>query len=187
MNEDQISITDEELSKQLAQLDWEIEPDRDLWPDISSRIRFFQRTTSMTPKARTDRRRNWAPYAIAASVLLACFSLLFSFMSFQYALDNKQNQQAMLLYQQAQLNLIEEQHQLVRVQFVQLLQHESLSPDFVIEAENVMQQVDSAAAEIKQALKNRPNSPDYHSMLVNTYQHELKLLNQLKSTSGLSI
>ena len=32
-----------------------------------------------------------------------------------------------------------------------------------------------------------PYNPDYASMLVSTYQHELKLLNRIKARQGLSI
>ena len=94
-----------------------------------------------------------------------------------------------MLYQQAQLDLIEEQHQMVRVQFVQILQQggSSLNPAFVDEIQQVMSDVDSAAEQIKEAMKTQPNNPDYASMLVSTYQHELKLLNRIKSRQGLSI
>jgi hypothetical protein len=187
------TISDDELSKRIAELDWEIEPQRDLWPDISSKIRFAERaaSTSTNPTIASQHipQRGWAPFAIAASAVLACVSLVFSSMSYQYAQDSKRNQAAMLLYQQAQLSLIDEQHQMVRVQFVQLLQNEqeSLNPDFVKEIEMVMNHVDTAAMQIKDAMKTQPNNPDYPSMLVSTYQHELKLLNRVKSKQGLSI
>lgn len=193
MNDRFNSMTDDELNKKIAELNWEVSPQRDLWPDIYSKIRFSERTQPTVPQdllaSQHVPQRGWAPFAIAASAVLACVSLLFSSMSYQYAQDSKRNQQAMLLYQQAQLSLIEEQHQMVRVQFVQLLEQESdtLSPDFVNEIQMVMSNVDTAAAQIKEAIKSQPNNPDYASMLVSTYQHELKLLNRVKSNQGLSI
>jgi cytochrome c-type biogenesis protein CcmH/NrfG len=193
MNKHINTLSDDELSKRIAELDWEVEPRRDLWPDIHSKIRFAERAQPPTdPSVVASQhlpQRSWAPCAIAASTVLACVSLLFSSMSYQYAQDSKRNQEAMLMYQQAQLSLIEEQHQMVRVQFVQLLEQEgdSLSPDFVNEIQMVMADVDTAAEQIKEAIKSQPNNPDYASMLVSTYQHELKLLNRVKSKQGLSI
>ncbi len=183
MTDNSNNLDDKQLNQQLASITWEIEPERDLWPDISSRIRFDDRRTKRWgPK-------NWAPIAVAASLTLAVVSLLFS----SYTVINTQRiastQQNLMKYQQAQLNLIEEQHQMVRVQFVQLLEREknSLNPDFIAEIQQVMSDVDSAAEQIKEAMKTQPSNPDYSSMLVQTYQHELKLLNRVKTRKGLSI
>lgn len=183
MNDQTTNMSDEELVQKLAALDWEIEPEKDLWPDISSKIRFADRAKA------SKRSRSWAPFAIAASSVLAVVSILFSSMSMQYARESQRTQEAMVMYQQAQLSLIDEQHQMVRTQFVQLLaqEQENLNPAFVTEIQQVMEDVDNAAEQIKEAIKTQPSNPDYPSMLVNTYQHELKLLNRVKSRNGLSI
>ena len=183
MSEKIIQLDDERLSKELAELEWEVEPQRDLWPEIEARIQFSDRAKSKR------RSRNWAPFAVAASVTLAVVSVMFSSFTVMNTQRIAQTQEAMMLYQQAQLDLIEEQHQMVRVQFVQILQQggSSLNPAFVDEIQQVMSDVDSAAEQIKEAMKTQPNNPDYASMLVSTYQHELKLLNRIKSRQGLSI
>ena len=183
MNTKVTQLDDERLAKQLAELEWEIEPERDLWPEIAAEIRFSSGRRKKTQSL------SWAPFAVAASVTLAVVSLLFSSFTVMNTQKIAEAQQAMMLYQQAQLDLIEEQHQMVRVQFVQLLQQDkgSLNPEFVAEIQQVMSDVDSAALQIKEAIKTQPNNPDYAAMLVSTYQHELKLLNRVKSRKGLSI
>lgn len=174
------------LPERLAGLEWDVEPDRDLWPDISSRIRFAEN--------RRKKKAVWAPLAVAASLVVAVGSLMFSWMSFQMASDNRQRQAMMVTYQQAQLQLIEQQHKMVRVQFVQLLRdkRELLNPDFITEAELLMANIDQASTEIKKAMTVQPNDPDYASMLVSTYQQEINLLNKIKprpavSNKGISI
>lgn len=179
-----------DLGTELGKLEWDLEPQRDLWPDISSRIRFAERAkTRGTSSGSQKPAARWAPFAIAASITLAVTSLFFSSLSMQYARDSQRNQQALIAYQTAQLSLIEEQHQMVRVQFIQLLEQgkDSLNPDFVNEIQQVLFEVDSAAAELKTAIKAQPENPEYSSMLVETYQQELKLLNQIKSQNGFSI
>lgn len=175
-------LDDERLAKELAELEWEVEPERDLWPDIHAHIRFDKR-------AKAKKQRNWAPFAVAASVTLAVASLFFSSMTVMQTQVIAKNQESLMLYQQAQLELIEGQHQMVRAQFLQILSHQkdSLNPDFVEQIEQVMSEVDDASEQIKEAMRSQPNNPDYSSMLVNTYQHELKLLNKVKSQRGLSI
>lgn len=173
------------LEHELRELDWDIPPSRDLWPDIHSRILFADRRAEHA----MTKRRVLAPFAIAASTLIAAVSLTFSYMSYQLVQETNRNQQSMALYQQAQLNLIEEQHKLVRVQFVNLLENDSdqLNSDFVVEAKQLMQQIDQASAEIKRAIEQQPNNPDFAAMLANTYQQEVKLLNQVRVKTAVSI
>ena len=176
-------LDDQRLAKQLADLDWEIEPEKDLWPGVSAQIQHYPR-----PK-NTQAKSNWASIAIAASITLALASLLFTSFTAINTQKIVASQESMMLYQQAQLELIEEQHQMVRVQFIQLLQQDknNLNPEFIDEIQQVMSDVDDAAIQIKEAIKTQPNNPDYAAMLVMTYQHELKLLNRVKSRKGLSI
>lgn len=179
-----------QLGEQLAELDWDIQPSRDLWPDISSKIQFADRRRQHQEKDK----RSWLPFAMAASTVIAVVSLVFSSMSYQYAQDMERHQATLVMYQQAQIELIEQQHKMVRVQFAKLLENEqnNLSPDFVAEVRMLMMNVDEASAEIKEAIKLQPNNPDYASMLVRTYQQEIKLLHKVEaktaeSTDGISI
>ena len=165
----------DDLGRRLTELDWDMQPKRDLWPDISSRIHFSDR------KIKAKARPAWLPFAMAASVVVATVSLVFSTMSLQRSNDADKYATTLAMYQQAQIQLIDQQHQMVRVQFSQLLERErdTLSAGFITEVENLMMTVDQASAEIKKAMAAQPNDPDYASMLVRTYQQELKFLNKV--------
>ncbi|MFT5137350.1 MAG: hypothetical protein ACI9XU_002320 [Arenicella sp.] len=178
-----------EFGERMGELNWDIQPRRDLWPDISSKIRFADKRKQHTPNSEAKTNKPWLPYAVAASTLFAVVSLMFSTMSYQYAQDSKQQNAALVQYQQAQLALIDQQHRMVRVQFARLLEEQSdtLNPAFVTEVSTLMMNIDQAASQIKNALVTQPNNPSYTFMLVSTYQQELNLLNKVKSNKGVSI
>jgi len=178
-------VNEPDLSQQMADLQWDIETQRDLWPDISSKIRFADSKT----KHRRTSKSYWVPTAIAASLVLAVGSVMFSSTLYQQKQADQKYQAAMALYQQAQLQMIEQQHQMVRFQLAGFMQNqrENLNPDFLAEAETLMQNIDFAAAEIKKAISTQPNNPNYTSMLVRTYQQELKWLNKVETKQDLSI
>lgn len=175
---------DSKLAQQLAELEWDKEPSHDLWTDISSRIRFISNKKDI--KKQTVR---WMPAAIAASLILALVSVFFSYGSFIKSNELDKHRIAMASYQQAQLALIEQQHKMVRVQFSTMLeqQADSLSPGCVRAVKMLMADIDSASNEIKMALSAQPNNPDFTSLLVRTYQQEIKALSRFKNrSSGLS-
>ncbi|MBT8115751.1 MAG: hypothetical protein KJP04_10225 [Arenicella sp.] len=176
-----------DVSQQLAELEWDTQPRRDLWPDIASKIRFADRRLKI--KQRWTSKSVWVPTAIAASLVLVIGTVMFNSVLYQQNLANQKYQAAMALYQEAQLQLIEQQHQTVRLQLAGLLnrQNANLSPDFVAEVEKLMQNIDSAASEIKKAISSQPNNPNYTSLLVRTYQQELKLLNRVETTPDTTI
>ncbi|MFT7525603.1 MAG: hypothetical protein ACI9LY_000743 [Arenicella sp.] len=183
------SVSQAEFGQHMGELDWDIQPKRDLWPDISSKIRFADKRKQHTPNSGAQTNKPWLPFAVAASTVFAVVSLMFSVMSYQYAQDSKKQNAVLVQYQQSQLELIDQQHRMVRVQFARLLeeQSDSLNPAFVTEVSNLMMNIDQAASEIKNALVTQPNNPSYTFMLVSTYQQELKLLNKFKGNKGVSI
>jgi hypothetical protein len=162
-------------------LDWDIEPENDLWPQVSSKMRFA--------KNRKKKRYSWSSAAVATSLVCVLASLFFSFKSYQRSNQLEQNQALMLSYQQAQLTLIEQQHQMVRVQFLAVLESQSddLDPSYVTEIKTLMSNIDQASVEIKEAISLQPSKPDYASLLVTMYQQESKALKRFKELQGLSI
>lgn len=177
MNDKITPLDHQSLSVELADMQWEISPERDLWPDIE------QRLSHLSPIKKNPAQRGWMPYAVAACLILTVASTFLASMAMINSQRMVQAQEAMALYHQAQLDLIEQQHQLVRVQVVKLLalENNNLNPNLVAEMKKVMVDVDLASAQIKNAIKLQPNNPEYPSMLVSTYQHELKLLNRIRS------
>lgn len=174
---------DIQINQALMSLDWEIEPERDLWPDISSRIRFAGKPKTVASKT------NWAPAAVAACMLFAFGALILSSMSYQRTQQTYAMQASYIEYQKSQISLIEQQHKQVRAQFVALLAGEygDIDPNTVAEVQAVLMTIDSASAELKQAILSQPMNSNYSAMLARTYQEELKLLNKFKSQNGMSI
>ena len=170
-----VDADDFPLDQHLAHLEWDTPPQRDLWPDISSRIKFAERRKKITTR--------WQSLAVAASLVLAMGAIVFSTATYQMNVETKRLQASMILFQQAQLALIEQQHQMVRVQFTQLLQHKrnSMDPQLVLDSELFMNTIDRAAIEIKNAMALQPNDPNHASMLVSTYQQEVNMLNRISS------
>jgi len=167
-----------QVSRALAGLNWEIEPKRDLWPDISSKIRFANRGK------KTPAKSIWMPLTLAASIAVAAASLFFAGLNYQKAEDAQIYQAEMEnRYLESHLALIEQQHQMVRAQLASFLQNNSESADsnFTMEIQALMKNVDQASIEIKNAIRVQPNNPDYTSMLMRTYQQEMKILNLILS------
>jgi hypothetical protein len=182
-------------------LDWDIQPERDLWPDIKSNIRFSGNPevidSGSAPIASVDnaastlsaKRLPWVPMSIAACLMLAFGAFFMSTLSLQKAQQTYDLQANYIEYQKSQISLIEQQHQQVRAQFTALLSGEigNLNPSSVAEVTAVLMTIDDASIELKKAILAQPMNANYSSMLARTYQQELKLLNKFKTANGLSI
>lgn len=180
--------------KYLDELEWDIQPDRDLWPDVHSNIRFAGKPQrlhqpAITVAAPNAVRRLWMPMSMAACMLLALGAFVMSSMSFQRAQDTYELQASYIEYQKGQISLIEQQHKQVRVQFTALLNGElgPINPATVAEVQAVLLTIDNASLELKEAILAQPTNSNYSSMLARTYQEELKLLNKFKTANGMSI
>jgi hypothetical protein len=180
--------------KYLDELNWDIQPDRDLWPDVHSNIRFAGKPEllikSITlPAHKSAVQRLWMPMSMAACMMLALGAFVMSSLSFQRAQDTYQLQASYIDYQKSQISLIEQQHAHVRAQFTTLLSGElgTINPATVAEVQAVLLTIDSASLELKEAILAQPTNANYSSMLARTYQQELKLLNKFKTANGMSI
>lgn len=159
----------------LSKLDWDIQPDRDLWPEISTTIRFTR--TSETERSK------WMPMTIAACTILAVVSVCFSLLSFQHNKQNHEMQARLLELQQSHITLMDQQHQLVRAQFVALLQDtNNIKPDVATNLQATLKELDDASNIIKQALVKQPMNLNYAAALADTYQREADLLKLFFST-----
>jgi hypothetical protein len=196
MSNKQQSLNDE--TKYLDKLNWDIQPERDLWPDVHSNIRFAgkpevfveaQDSQSLPSASKSAVQRLWRPMSMAACMMLALGAFIISSMSFQRAQDTYQLQASYIEYQKSQISLIEQQHANVRAQFTALLAGElgAINPATAIEVQAVLLTIDNASIELKRAMLKQPTNPNYASMLARTYQHELKFLNKFKTANGASI
>lgn len=180
----------------LQDLDWDIQPDRDLWADIDSNIRFSGKpkceltdtiasNTTDTPK----QRRAWAPFAIAACGVMAVVSVVMSGLSLQRANQTYELQAKMVEYQQSHIALMEQQHKVVRAQFVSLIENQStpMNPQAADSLRATLATFDKASMQLKEALIAQPTNTRYATTLAETYQQEAQLLNKIKAQATRSI
>lgn len=178
----------------LEALDWDIQPDRDLWPDIHSNIRFAGKPKAMPEieAARTDatpskaRTVPWVPMSLAACMMMAFGAVLMSTLAYQRTQATYELQASYVEYQKSQISLIEQQHGHVRAQFVDMLAgaHGPVDPAVAAEVRAVLYTIDKASLELKQAILAEPTNQNYSNMLANTYQQELNMLNKFKKQDG---
>lgn len=178
--------TNTQSNQVLNELEWDMAPERDLWPDISSQIKFAQRRRS---NQTSERQRlvnknvfNGPRVAIAACLVMACTAVVLSSMSYYRVQQTHQLQLSYIEYQKAQIALMEQQHAHVRAEFVALLGGEMGDLDMAAatEIKNVLSTFDSASEKLKEAILEQPTNSNYPSKLARTYQQELKLLNKYK-------
>lgn len=180
----------------LDSLDWDVQPERDLWPDIHSNIRFSGKpqpdleSQLESGSVAAHRPKNkviaWAPISIAACMMLALGAFVMSTLSYRNSLNTYQMQASFIDYQKSQISLIDQQHAQVRAQFVALLDGElgPIDPSAVAEVRAVLLTIDDASLELKEAILAEPLNKNYASMLARTYQEELRLLNKFKAKDG---
>jgi len=169
----------------LDKLDWDIQPPRDLWPEIQAKISLADNQIAGTPKIK----HGWMPLAMAACLMLTVGSLSLSFYALNQNTQQLQMQTALLLQQQDAIRSIELQHEAVKSQLVGLLQNSSneLSPTLVADANNILNTTEMAAEQLKRAIADDPNQDEYLKKLAETYRQEAELLNRIKSGQELAI
>ncbi|MEO0367998.1 MAG: hypothetical protein AAF197_04340 [Pseudomonadota bacterium] len=171
----------------LHQLNWDLEPDRDLWPSIEARL---EARSEQLP-SRTNRHAPplWMSLAMAACVILAIGSVTISYLSMQQNNRYMQMQASILMQHQKTIRSIEVQHEEVKAQLVTLLSNQNahLNPRLVAEANSILSTTQSASSQIKRAIENHPDQQDYLTMLVKIYQQEAELLKRIQLSQELSI
>jgi len=193
MNDDK---TNSNAKNMLEALEWDTQPERDLWPDIHSNIRFSGKPKTAfdddanfeAPVVGEHKRRmvSWMPISIAACLVLAFGAFVMSGLSYRNSLNAYRMQASFVDYQKSQIRLIEQQHAHVRAQFVALLDGElgPIDPSAAFEIQAMLLTIDEASHELKEAILAEPLNKNYAGMLARTYQEELRLLNKFKAKDG---
>jgi len=190
----------EKPTNTLHDLDWDIQPERDLWADIDSNIRFSGKPnrdfdTQLTDTSHTQTqhhnkpRRPWVPVAIAACSVMAVVSVVMSGMSLQRANQTYELQAQMVEYQKSHIALMEQQHKVVRAQFVSFIENQTmpLNADAAEQLLATLATFDAASTQLKEALIAQPTNTRYATTLADTYQQEAELLNKIKAQATRSI
>ena len=179
--------------RQLDELNWDIEPKRDLWPEIAARIEqdsgAYIDGNNVKPIIVKQHTPAWMSIAMAACLMIAIGSVSLSYYSMQRNDEYLQVHATVLMQHQETIRAIEAQHQEVKTRLVALLNNPdgSLNPNLVAEANAILSTTSQASAQIKQAIHNAPDKQGYLNMLVKTYQRETELLNRIKLSQELSI
>lgn len=186
----------------LQDLDWDIQPERDLWANIDSNIRFSGKPKpdisdslatanegSEGINSTTKTRRTWAPIAIAACSVMAVISVVMSGLSLQRANQTYELQAKMVEYQQSHIALMEQQHKSVRTQFVSFIENQTapLNQQAANELRATLATFDKASMQLKEALIAQPTNTRYATTLAETYQQEAELLNKIRAQATRSI
>ncbi len=162
----------------LNDLDWELQPERDLWPTIESHVRFRK----IKPGS-----NRWMSVAVAACLMLAVGAFVMATFSYQQSQHTQQLQAQYVEYQKSQIALMEQHHELVRAQFVALLNSDVMTTKTRNELQQVLVVFDQAGAQLKEAMLSQPTNSEYATQLAHTYEQELELLNTIKTDYAQSV
>ena len=140
------------MQSKLDSLPKEIEPARDLWPFINNSIHSennFEKPQVM----------GWIPWSMAASIVIAVSSLCFSWYSW-HSFEQYQANQSVQFEQWVEFRLMEQQHQLMKVNFLQQLdEHEAVMDSAVVsDIRNNLMVLDGALKDIKLAIEQEPDN-----------------------------
>ena len=170
---------DERIDAALASLPRELQPARDLWPDIESRLE---------PRGR---RGAWACQAAAAIVLVAVSSLVTATLvrraDAPVARTSTQASQAAVMPTTFGPSYsLNAEYDMARRQLATDLEQRlaGMPPSARQKLEANLAEMHRAAAEINVALARQPGHPLLEELLLNTYQDELGVLASVNQLTG---
>lgn len=149
---------DEQLRWQLRGLRRDLEPQEDLWPGIAARIAHAPQHAAATSKTRT---RRFAPWAMAASVLLA-IGVVWQMMP---AAPQQAPAGNLMVRQQAVSMALDYERAFARLE----------QADTHPELHGAFGELDRSAAQILSAIDNDPNATFLLEQLRRTYARRLQL------------
>ncbi|MCW8875960.1 MAG: hypothetical protein OQJ89_09980 [Kangiellaceae bacterium] len=177
---DKDSIVDLDKQKQLQQalnsLPQDMEPSRELWPEIEANIK-GKFTKIYTPR--------WIPWAIAATLVLSIGSVSWSWRTYQQAELLVRNHAAHQIdsIEQAKsaLKLMEQEYRLARTALLSQIDFEigEGQAEMITNVRSQLRVIDKATVNLKKAIELQPNDPKLPKLLKATYQQELAVLSQL--------
>ncbi len=167
MNHDQ----PEWLRQQLDTLQPELQPSRDLWPEIAQQI-------NRQPKQR------WVPAAVAASVLVSAVSGIFTWQVYQQRQSDMAVANAERLLQQ-----IESPYSQARVSYAEQWpsMRANLDPETAEIVERNLEIIGKAHQELAKALQKQPDDPALQQLMRQTLAKEIEVYQVAENASRVSI
>jgi hypothetical protein len=167
-----IDMAEHAIVRQAQMLDKEIQPEVDLWPKISQKIK-------NTPQESFPKKsqQSWMPMAMAASLMIAVGALGFA----GYTSYSVQQPVGYKLAESSTISLIEQPYMVAKTGYLQSLATEEnhMSPEVRAVLKKNLKIIDDATKEILSALNKNPNDPFLTQALLETRQKELNLLSQV--------
>lgn len=164
------------IAREIRALDKEIMPTRDLWSGIERNISEFPQ-----PK-KTEKTRDWMPYGIAASLVIAVSSLLVNLVG-----SSQPNQQ--LVTAEHAINSVQSHYLEVRNPLVDQFAetNKALAPETLEDLYRNIQIVENARKDIEEQVRQNPDNQRLVTMLMRIHEKEIKLLKQDYSKPGRSL
>jgi hypothetical protein len=209
MNERKPDELDEpdELDGRLAKLDRDVEPSRDLWPDIAAVLAASAAPADRAPlnvlrlPTRTRRFDSTRWGQLAAAALLMVTSSALTYVLMQRSLQGQVTQARQEVMQQMQPVLpatpvsfgarrfgygrlgseYASTHAELNAQFTRYL--EALPSVERVKVERSLADLRRAASELSERLDEHPSDPLLQELLLSTYQNEIGLLTRFNSTA----
>lgn len=158
---------DLKLAREIRNLDAHIQPTRDLWPGIERKILDYPQRRKLVWT------REWMPYGVAASLLMAMSALVLSlvdirsggpeFVSYDRAIDNMQAE-----YVQVRNPMVQQFSETNR----------DLNPVVLEDLYRNIEIMEQARREIEDQVRKNPENRRLVEMLMRIHEQELELLKQ---------
>ena len=172
MNQEHASQEQPEwLRKELDTLAPELQPSRDLWPEIAHQM-------NRQPKQR------WLPMAVAASVLVSAMSGIFTWQMYQ----QRQSEQAVANAERL-LQQLESPYSQARVSYAEQwpTMRANLDPETAAIVERNLEIIGNAHQELAKALKKQPDDPALQQLMRQTLAKEIEVYQVAENASRVSI
>lgn len=172
------------LNNALADLDWDIQPKRDLWSGIESQLEDKPgKNNVVSLKSRENIKNTWMSIAIAACLVLTVCSLGFNFIAYSKLSEIQALQVAATQYKESNGGTLNaSQPTLVRQQIMQLVSDNryQINSATLVEVETALRSFDQVYSEISQEIQGQPSNAELSYMLLEMYQQEAQLLEMLR-------
>ncbi len=199
MNETELIDLSEEraLNEPIASLLKEEATPNNLWPDIKTRIMELETKCRLEKTHRLEAKyytARWIPWAIAASLVVSLFSVIYSWDHLQHAeslyaeIENlkksNENKTQERVYEnsiQFQVDLLEQEFRVAKVGLLAQISMNRVHIDekLFLEIKNQLVDIEQAVVLLKSAIKQQPDNSNLPRLLTSTYQQELAVLTQL--------
>ncbi len=162
------------IQQAIGELPRELEPGNDQWNKIERRIQ-------LEPNTKHGVNNRWMPFAVAASLLIAVFSSLLSVKT-MHDYDAFKQQHRNFVAQQEQLQLMEQERQLIRANFMSQFSELSpqMQPELVADIRNNLAVIEQAILDIRKAMVKQPGNERLEELLQETYRSEKVLINNIE-------